>query len=684
MNKYYVRQNGFKDCGPSCLLSIMKYYGCEASHEEVSYILKTDQNGTNAYNIINGSRSFGFDGYGIHLSYDEIIENKISFPIICHVKKDNMFHFIVVYKVKKNKLYIMDPSSNKEIINSDEFKNIYLNTSIFVYPVKDVKCEVSKDSMLTYLFTLIRLERNSIIKLTIFSIVAVILGILLNYYFYIIVDYLLPHYNNYHLFVLSILFLIIVLIKSIINYIKGKVLINIIEKISINFNNLVLFKIFNLPYLFFKNKSSGEVISRINDLKEFKEVISQIIVNVLVDCILVSISVIVLLLINIKLFALYLFEMILYLIIVLIYRRIFRIKSENILVSEGKYNKSLNDNIYGYESNLNINLINESLKEIQIRNIDNTLKSSSYSKTLNSQMFLKELIVDSVYIISLLISAFFIHNNVITIGEVFLFNGVIYYFTEPLKNILDLDPNINHIKNIYNRINDLLIYKNKTEEDTLEEIKGDINIKNLSYSYDGLNYLFKANFNIKYGSRALIYGNSGIGKSTILKIMLKYLNDYKGDIYLNNINIKDINKNIIANSFTYVSQNSYIKNDTLKNNIIYYRNISNEEYEKVIHICNLDKLRNSSKLRDNFIIEDDGFNVSGGERQKIVLARSLLKHSNYILLDEALSEVGFNEEKQIIERLFETFKDKTIIYVSHKKEIIDLFKEKYEIRKEEK
>ena len=63
MNKYYVRQNGFKDCGPSCLLSIMKYYGCEASHEEVTYILKTDFDGTNAYNIINGARLFGFDGY---------------------------------------------------------------------------------------------------------------------------------------------------------------------------------------------------------------------------------------------------------------------------------------------------------------------------------------------------------------------------------------------------------------------------------------------------------------------------------------------------------------------------------------------------------------------------------------------------------------------------------------------
>ena len=107
MNKYYVRQNGYKDCGPSCLLSIMKYYGCEASHEEVSYILKTNQEGTNAYNIINGSRSFGFDGYGSHITYEDIINKKISFPIICHVKMGSLYHFIVVYGVLKNKLIII-------------------------------------------------------------------------------------------------------------------------------------------------------------------------------------------------------------------------------------------------------------------------------------------------------------------------------------------------------------------------------------------------------------------------------------------------------------------------------------------------------------------------------------------------------------------------------------------------
>lgn len=81
------------------------------------------------------------------------------------------------------------------------------------------------------------------------------------------------------------------------------------------------------------------------------------------------------------------------------------------------------------------------------------------------------------------------------------------------------------------------------------------------------------------------------------------------------------------------------------------------------------------------MIEDNGFNISGGEKQKIILARSLLKDSNYIILDEALSEVSFNEEKEIINKIFNYYKDKTIIYISHKKEIIDLFNKKYKLER---
>ena len=263
-----------------------------------------------------------------------------------------------------------------------------------------------------------------------------------------------------------------------------------------------------------------------------------------------------------------------------------------------------------------------------------------------------------------------------------MFNSIIIYFKDPLKNILDLEPNINYIKNIYNRINDILIASNNKDGEVIDNIKGDISINELSYYPDGINKLFdNVSLKIKYGSKYLIYGSSGNGKSTIMKIILKYLKDYNGDIYIGNTNLKDISDESISSNMTYVSQHSYVYNDTVKNNIIMDRNINHDDYERVIDICNLNKFINSKKLRNNYLIEDNGFNISGGERQKIVLARSLLKESNYIILDEALSEVGFNEEKEIINKIFEYFKDKTIIYISHKKEIINMFDLKFKLER---
>ena len=682
-NKYYVRQNGFKDCGPSCLLSIMKYYGCEASHEEITYALKTDRDGTNAFNIINGSRLYGFDGYGMHLSVNDIFNKKISFPIICHVLKDNMFHFIVVYKVIKDKIYIMDPSSYRKNISKEEFEKIYLGTSIFIYPVKCVYNDLSNENIYNYLFPIIKEEKTNIIKLVIFSLIILIIGISINYFSMIVIDYIIPNFNISYLLIVSCLFLTSTFIKNILTLIRGKNLIRIMNNVSIKFINVVTRKLFNLPYQFFKSKSTSEVLNRINDLKSFKEIVSNLIVNISTDIILVIISIIILLFINTKLFLLYLFEMVLYFFVVLLYKKKYMIQSEEMLVSDAKYNKCLSESIYSYESNMNINVTKEVLRELDVKNINNSFNISNYSYSLNNQSFIKEIIVNTTYIISIFISAIFIHNNLITIGEFVLFNSIVYYFTEPLKDILDFEPKYNHLKNIYRRINDLLIYKCKAYDETDKTIKGDIKIEDLSYSYNGIDKLFNnINIDIKYGSKFLIYGGSGFGKSTILKILLKYYEEYDGDIFINNINLKDINKNIILNSFTYVSQNSYINNDTLKNNIIYFRNIRDDDYERIIHLCNLDKLRNNSKFRDNFIIEDNGFNISGGERQKIMLARSLLKKSNYIILDEALSEVSVYEEKEIIEKIFKTYKNKTIIYISHKKEIIDLFNEKYEIRKE--
>ena len=679
--KLIVKQNGFKDCGASCLLSIMKYYGCEASHEEVTFTLKTTVDGTNAYNIINGSRLYGFDGYGIHYTYEEIINSEVSFPIICHVIKNNMYHFIVVYKVNKNSLTIMDPGSNITKITFDEFKNIYQETSLVIYPVKKVNNLVNKNKLLDVIIDYLKLEKKNLIMIISTSTILIILSILINYFTLIIIDYILPNYNYSLLIKITISFLITSIIKNIINYIRGKLIIKVNSKLTINLNNNIIKKLFNLPYQFFKNKSTPEVISRINDLKEFKDSFSEIIINISTNILLVFISFILLLKINIKLFIIYIIEITIYILITLIYKNKNNKHIDEILINESNYNKTLNDSIYSYEINKNLNLNNNTLKNIEISYIKNDYSHKIYDYSINFQVLLKELISNLTYIISLFMSTICIHKNIMTLGNFLLFNSLIYYFTEPLKSILELEPNINYLKNIYRRINDLLLVSSEETNKTDKIIRGNIVIKNLYYLVNEKELFSNVSFKIKYGSKFLIYGNSGNGKSTIIKILLKYLNDYKGNIFIDNKNIKDIDSNIISNSMTYVSQNNFILNDTLRNNIIYGRRINDEEYERVIHICNLDTLRNSNKLRNNMIIEEDGFNISGGERQKIILARSILKDSEFIILDEALSEIGVEEEKEIIKKLFNYFKEKTIIYISHKQEIIEMFNEKYKLER---
>ena len=675
--KLVVNQRGNKDCASACLLSIMRYYGCDASLDELSLILKTTNEGTNAYNIINGSRTFGFDGFGIHYSYEEIINNKVNLPIICHTLKQNMYHFIVVYKVNKNSIIIMDPSSNINKVSFDYFKSIYLNTSIVIYPVKIINEYLKHDSLFKFIFEYIKQFKNTTIKVVILSILVIIINLITNYYLLIGIDYVLPNYNINYLNLITIIFLNIVIFKNILSFIREKYLINIENNIYSKITIDIIRKLFNLPYLYFKTKSVGEIESRINDLYYFKEIIASIIINTCMDLLFTILSSVILLSISYKLFLINIIEIILYLIIVLFFKNIYSKKIEEVLISEGEYKKTINESINGYETNKNINMIKYINKKIEINFLNYINKSKYYDTSKNNENIIKNLITNIAYILSIYIGIIFINKGVISIGEFILFNTIIIYFTEPIKNLIDLNHNIIYIRNIYRRINDLFIIESKNDGYSFIDLKGNINICNLSYKVNNKTLLDNINLNIEYKDKIFIYGKSGIGKSTLLKIILKYLNDYEGDIFINNINIKDIDQNSISSIFTYVSQNSYLNHDTLKNNIIYGRNVSENDYEEIIHLCNLDNLRNSKFERNNFMIEDNGFNISGGEKQKIILARSLLKNSEYLILDEALSEVGVEEEIEIVNKILLKYENKTIIYVSHKNEISELFDKKY-------
>lgn len=685
LKKYEVIQEYAKDCASSCIQSIMKYYDITSSKEEINYLIKTDKNGTNAYNILDGIKYLGFNGYGSHYTSEEITSGLISFPIITHVLiKDIYYHFIVIYKINKKKkiLYVMDPAYGIKKISFDEFNKIYQNTSLVIYPTKKIQNVNSIKPLKDFIYDYIYIHRKDIIITLILTIFTVFLGIISNLYLKLIIDEIILKFNIYLLILITIFFLINNILKNIIDYLRNKYIIKVNNLISKKMNNDIIRHILNLPYMFFKTKSTGEVITRLNDLKLFREIFTIIISSLPLDILLIFISMIVLVIINYKLFIINTISILIYLIIVFLFKETFKNRIYNLQESEAIYNKELIDSIESYEINKNINLEEEIQDKIEIKNIIYQNKLKEYETTLNNQQLIKNIITDITIIISNFIAIHLIHKNIITLGEYILFNSILYYFESPLKNIMDNEPNLNYIKSTYERINNLLLIKQNESRKINQVIKGNIKINKVSYSYNNIkNTLDNVYIEIPYGSKFLIYGTSGSGKSTLMKILLKYIDDYEGDIYINEKNIKDINKNVIANSFTYVSQKSYLVMDTLKNNIVYNRKIKDNEYEKILKITNVDKIREKFELRDNYLIEDNGFNLSGGERQKIILARFLLKKSNYIILDEALSEISEDEELEILEKIFNNFSDKTIIYITHKKEIMKVFKEKYNLER---
>lgn len=164
----------------------------------------------------------------------------------------------------------------------------------------------------------------------------------------------------------------------------------------------------------------------------------------------------------------------------------------------------------------------------------------------------------------------------------------------------------------------------------------------------------------------MLIGPSGSGKSTICKLMNRSLGEYMGDINYYFMSEKDYSLEAIRNDILYVGQNEKLFTGTIKENILSLRNISDEDFSRIAKICKLEEIVSKRPNRYNSVINAAINNLSGGEKQRIILARGLLKSAKIIILDEALSEVNEEMEKEILQNIFDNFKEQTLIYVTHK------------------
>lgn len=670
-------QDDIRDCGAASLLTIIKTYGGNVSLEYLKMITNTTKNGTNAYYLMEAAKIIGFDTRAVKGDVLNLTNNIL--PCIAHVIIDSKYkHFVVIHKINKKHIIIADPSSGVKKMNIEDFNKISTNNFLLFVPNKKISYFEDKNEFLKIILKKIFEYKSIIISIFVFSLIYTLINVFTSYSFQFILEDAINISSVNNLYFVIVFLMIFTILKCLIDYLRIDLLNYINAKLdfflmSETFKHMIL-----LPYQYYKTKSTGDVLSRINDLGSVKETLSRVFMSLFVDSILVVFVLFSLIRINIYLSLIAISIIICYFIIIKIFNPILHKKIIKNQQQVSKVNLSLIESLESVETIKGLSLekiFYHKMCDIYKKYIDISYK---FSKLFNKEGLLKDLINGSGLNIIMFIGSLLVFKDKMTVGELITYNTLIIYFLEPLKNIIDSDIYIKKAKVALDRIIDL--YNVKEEQLTLDnkytsnKIDGNICFKNLSYSYNGRDMILQnINFEIKRGEKILLCGDSGSGKSTLVKLIMRYFDVGNNKILINDKDINDYNLLEIRRDICYVSQNEKLFTDSVYNNVVLNRDVSYDLFLETCKLLEVEKIVDNNINKYDMFLEENGFNISGGERQKIIMARALLKKKNIYIFDESLSQVDIQSERKILQNIFKKLKNNTIIVISHRFDNSDLF-----------
>ena len=639
----FVRQRGERDCGPATVLMILKYYGGYVSLEKLSEALCVNRNGTTFYHIVLALRSYGFESDGY--KYDNI--SSVKTPFIAHINSNSYNHYVVVWKINREKVLVGNPSKGNVWTGLDEFLACWTGNVVTAFPRGKIVNE-GKPKILKFLFKLIKPCLSFILPISFLSFIIVILSLILSFSVQLIINYFASS------FIISILFFItiITVLNIVFNYLRNVLLIKFGHALDKSLSVEVFSRIIKLPYKVCRRKTTGEITSYFNDLLMIKNVFSKAIISLFLDFPIIISVLIYFIYFNIYIFFISLLIIVLYFVLWRVYKKKIYYLADESLRNKASLNSYITESIMGIETIHNLGIQGKFLNNFREKYENYFLVSNRYDKTKNIIFILNS----SVHYLSNLCiffyGAFNLKNN-LTVSNFFTIYVLFSMLNNSFQNLLSFDFEFKDVLSSIYHIYDLFGDFSKN----VIKINGDIDIFDLRFSFDKVKPVINGiNLNIIKGSKIFVTGESGSGKSTLFKIIKGYYDGYDGSVSIGGIEVK----NYVFKNVVYVSSFETLFTGNLKDNL------SLRRYDRLNNIiCEMEG-------RDDSLVLENGFNFSSGQRQRIVLSRALACF-DILIIDEGLADVDVNMERRIIKNLFLTYKDKTIIFISHRLDNLDLF-----------
>lgn len=675
MKKYYcIKQHDYKDCGCACLATICKTYGLKYPISKIREVAGTDKEGTSALGVIKAAEKLGFSAKGVKANKPEDIFSEIPTPAIAHVVIDNtMLHYVVIHKISEKEIIVADPAKGIVKYKPIDFFNIWTGILIILTPTSNFKKGNEVKGVFTRFFELLKPQKGLLINIFLASILITIFGIIGSFYFKFLLDDIIPNNLKQSLTMFSIGFIVLAVFKVIMETFRTQLLIHLGQKLDIPLMLGYYEHVINLPMNFFGTREVGEIISRFNDAANIRQAISGVALTMMIDVFMVLIGGGILYSQSPSLFALTIIPLVIYGIIVYSFKSNIEKANRSTMEKNSKLTSYLIESLNGIETIKAFNSEREVNLETEKRFIK-FIKAIFKNECINNMQSSLKMLVKSVFAIAILwIGSIQVLNGKISFGELLTFNALLAYFLSPIENIINLQPTVQTALVAAERLSEILdleLEKSDQEDKKINPntIKGNIEFKNVDFRYGTRNIILKnINMTIKKGERIALVGESGSGKTTLAKLLLNFYQCEKGEILVNDYNLLDINVESLRDKIAYISQETFLFNGTILENLM----LGNPylTYEEVIDACEKAQIHdfiNSLPLRYNTLVEENGSNFSGGQKQRLSIARAILRKPEILIMDEATSNLDSITEKAI-ERTIHTFSEgMTTIIIAHR------------------
>lgn len=685
MKKYYsIKQHDITDCGAACLATISKQYGFTTSITKIREIAGTDKQGTNAYGLIKAAQELGFSAKGVK-GDEKAFFSQFPLPCIAHVVVDgSLLHYVVIHKITEKQIIIADPAKGIVKLTPNEFFGkvhdenkppVYQWTGILVLMTPNVTFQKGSEGkgIFQRFFHLLIPQKRLLTHIFFASILITIFGILGAFYFKLLVDDIMPSGLEKNLLIISIGVILLNVFKVIINAIRSHLLLYLSQKLDIALLLGYYRHVLELPMNFFGTRKVGEIISRFNDASKVRDAISGATLTIMIDTLMVLGGGIILYLQSNRLFAITLVVAILYGVIVFSFNKTYREKNEKQMDSNAQLTSYMVESLNGIETIKSCNAEQKVKLETESRFIRLLRNIFSLTLTSNIQGTLVSFVELTGGTVILWSGAYSVIKGTMTMGELITYNTLLAYFLEPMKNLINLQPQMQTAIVASDRLGEILdLELERTEKENHkaypQDLKGNIVFDNITFRYGTrAPVITDLSMSINQGEKIALVGESGSGKTTLAKLLLHFYETEKGDVLIKDYNVKDISLDSLRDRIAYIPQETFLFSGTILENLV----LGLDQYtmEDVISAsqkAQAHEFINRLPLRYETNLEENGANLSGGQRQRLAIARAIMRKPDILILDEATSNLDTITEQAISKTINEYAKDMTTIIIAHR------------------